>query len=153
MTVFADSSALVKLYVPEAQYRTVRRIAEPFVISALARAEVPAAFWRKHRVGEISIADAVTLSAVFAADEEGAGLDAPRFSSIAPTERVLRVAARAIARHPLRAYDAVQLASALLTREALGEMIGFATFDRTLRSAAAAEGFRLVPEAIEGGPH
>lgn len=47
--------------------------------------------------------------------------------------------------HPLRAHDAVQLASALAVRAADSEVVGFACFDAGLRGAAAAEGLVLAP--------
>ena len=61
MTAFADSSALVKLYVSEIGLLLVRS-AGPLVISGLARVEVPAALWRKAQSGEVSINDAARLS-------------------------------------------------------------------------------------------
>lgn len=41
MTVFADSSALVKLYVDKKDAEVVRRV-DNFTVAALARVEVPA---------------------------------------------------------------------------------------------------------------
>ena len=150
MTVFADSSALVKLYVAEAEHRLVRAITDPIVISVLAQVEVPAAFWRKHRRGEIDANDAAVLSAVFAADVEGDGLPAPRYAVVSVSGAVVAEAACAVARHPLRAYDSVQLASALVVRQTLGSLEGFAAFDKGLRAAAAAEGITLVPDVLTG---
>lgn len=116
--------------------------AEPLAVSALARVEVPAALWRKHRIGELSADDARILSDAFAADCAGAPA---RFSSVAVGARVLERAARLVAVHALRAYDAVQLASALAAREAEPSCATFACFDEGLLRAAAAEG--LVPLA------
>lgn len=65
MTVFADSSALVKLYADEPDADRVRGV-ELVVVSAVARVEVPAALWRKSRTGELAVADAALLSEVFA---------------------------------------------------------------------------------------
>lgn len=57
---------------------------------------------------------------------------------------LLRNAAALAARHSLRAYDAVQLAAALLVREA--EDIVFACWDDELAAAARVEGLaELVP--------
>ena len=69
---------------------------------------------------------------------------------IATGSDVISRAVQAAARHGLRAYDAVQLATALLTRDALGRLDEFASFDRQLRQAAAAEAFELVPASLEG---
>lgn len=45
----------------------------------------------------------------------------------------------------LRAYDAVQLASAVRARAADPELVSFACFDAGLRRAAARAGFSLIP--------
>ena len=152
MTVFADSSALVKLYVAEAHHEAIRAIAEPIIISALAEVEVPAALWRKHRIGEISGADAGILSAEFAADVDGEGLAMPRFAVVAVGSAVVAGATGLVARHPLRGFDAVQLATALAARQTLGRLGRFVAFDVVLRSAAAAEGLALVPETFADDP-
>lgn len=51
-------------------------------------------------------------------------------------------AADLAAQHALRAYDAVQLASALVAAAGNPSAVDFATFDATLARAAAREGFR-----------
>lgn len=147
MTVFADSSALVKRYADEDAHELVRSIAEPLVVSSLARVEVPAALWRKQRLDEVGAEDAAVLIAAFEADLFGADTESPQFAAIALTARVLDEAALLCARHPLRAGDAVQLASAAAARAADPECATVAAFDLVLRRAAAAEGFALVPEA------
>lgn len=149
MTVFADSSAVVKLYVPEDGAAEVRAVAEPVAISQLARVEVPAALWRKHRIGELDAHDASVLVSAFEADY-GAADDG--FAVVAITAGVLDAAARHAARHGLRAYDAVQLASADACRAASPDMRTVAAFDRSLRSAAASEGFMLVPATLPPRP-
>jgi hypothetical protein len=61
------------------------------------------------------------------------------------TPTVLDSAARLCAVHGLRAYDAVQLAAAVATKAVLPECRAFAAYDQDLRTAAATEGFALVP--------
>jgi uncharacterized protein len=148
VTVFADSSAIVKLYIPERHHESVRQIDQTIVVSFLAGVEVPSAFWKKHRIGEIDAADASVLSAAFAADLAGDGGADGRFVAIDAGKAVIAQAVAAIARHPIRAYDAVQLASAMVVREALGGLDGFVAFDVALRAAAAAEGLALVPPVL-----
>lgn len=139
MTVFADSSALVKRYADEPGADVVRAL-PVLVVSALARVEVPAALWRKTRMGELSAQDARLLSVAFAADYA----DDEVMLAVAVRANVLDDAARLVATHALRAYDAVQLASARAAREADAQVDGFACFDADLRQAAATEGFALV---------
>ena len=148
MTVFADSSALVKLYVDEADAEVIR-VVPSCVVSAVARVEVPAALWRKVRTGDLAVEQVALLLADFEADWYGepAGA-APRVQPVAAGLPVLELAARATAGHGLRAYDAVQLASAAVARAAAPEVDVVACFDDRLRAAVAAEGFALLPPAL-----
>lgn len=144
MKAFADSSALVKLYADEDGSEEVRALAA-VVVAQLCRVEVPAALWRKQRLGELDAADAQVLTADFEADYHGDADAGPRFAVLAATIDVLDDAARLCAAHGLRAYDSVQLASALGARAADPQCSHLASFDRPLRRAAAAEGFALLP--------
>jgi predicted nucleic acid-binding protein len=118
------------------------------VISLLARVQVPAAIWRKHRIDELDAADARVLVDAFELDFTGDGRDPPRFATVALSPGLLESAARMTGVHGLRAYDAVQLASACAVQEADPECDAFACFDASLRRAAAAEGFSIVPRSV-----
>ncbi|MGH8970049.1 MAG: type II toxin-antitoxin system VapC family toxin [Actinomycetes bacterium] len=144
MIHFVDSSALVKLYADEEGHQLVRRLAV-MVVSHLTRVEVPAALWRKQRIGELSPADVQVLRAEFEADWFGSPDDDRRFVAVAATSGVLDDASRLTGIHGLRAYDAIQLASARAARAADPACGAVAAFDDHLRAAAAAEGFALVP--------
>ncbi|HEY1920684.1 MAG TPA: type II toxin-antitoxin system VapC family toxin [Streptosporangiaceae bacterium] len=146
MSTFADSSALVTLYADEPGHAQIRELAG-VAVAELARVEVPAALWRKQRIGELSADDARVLTADFEADYFGTGSQAPRFVAVTAAGSVLDEAALLCASHGLRAYDAVQLSSALAVRRADDECTAFAAFDRSLRTAAAAVGFALVPSS------
>lgn len=106
---------------------------------------MPAAIWRKHRLGELAPEEARLLASEFEADLWGEGEGAPRFAAVSVSEAIVGAAAVLVARHPLRALDALQLASALAAHEAVPELDGFACFDERLRTAAAAEGVSLIP--------
>ncbi len=144
MTAFADSSALVKLYADEPGHELVRAL-RLLAVSQLARVEVPAALWRKHRTGELTPDQARVLAAEFEADYFGTAAGEPRFLVVAPVTAILDDAARLTAVHGLRAFDAVQLASACAVRSAAASCTVFAAFDRGLLAAAAAEGFAVLP--------
>jgi len=105
---------------------------------------VPAALWRKHRLGELSADDTAVLVEELEWDWRGAPEGEVTFAVLDITEPILEEAARSVARHPLRAFDAIQLASALVARAADSSLTGFACFDETLADAARAEGFSLV---------
>lgn len=140
MTVFADSSALVKIYADEDGATRVRRH-RTLVVSAIARVEVPAALWGKHRSGSIPAEDAAVLVAEFAADWHEQ--DGP-FVPVVVSAPVLERAATLVATHGLRGYDAVQLACASAAREADPQVDAFLCFDVDLSSAARREGFQLL---------
>jgi predicted nucleic acid-binding protein len=144
VSVFADSSALVKLYADETGADEVRALG-PLVIAELARVEVPAALWRKQRTGELSAADAQLLVADFEADYFGVDGQGPRFAAVRTSADVLDAAAKLVAVHGLRAYDAVQLSCALAAHVAVVELTAMAAFDQQLRAAAAAEGLAVLP--------
>lgn len=141
MTVFADSSALVKLYADEPDADLVREV-ELFAVSAVARVEVPAALWRKSRTGAVAVADAALLCEAFALDWTGQR----RFVPVAISSTLLVDAAGFVARHGLRAYDGVQLACAVTARHADPRVDTLLCFDRSLAEAGAREGFRLLTD-------
>jgi predicted nucleic acid-binding protein len=147
VTVFFDASALVKLYVWESDTDAVPTVDVPAMISELTRVELPSAFWRKHRLGQLSANVAARLSNEFAADYYGEGGE-PRFAVMRISDVTVSMAARLVARVDLRAGDAIQLASALVAREVGREVTAFAAFDTRLRDAAAVEGFTLVPPTL-----
>lgn len=145
MSCFADSSALVKLYADEAgrtEVLTAERLT--MLVSDLVRVEVPAALWKKHRTGEITAEDAGVLTAQFRADLHGTRSSAPRWPTLAVTGRILDHAALLVAAYGLRAYDAVQLATAVTARAIDPGLDLFVCFDKGLNKAAEAEGFRLA---------
>lgn len=142
---FADSSALVKLYADESGAGRMRALS-PLVISQLARVEVPAALWRKNRLGELSAADTTVLISAFEADYFGTEEEPARFLAIGATASILDAAAQLAGVHGLRAYDSVQLASACAALREVPEGMYFAAFDQALRAAAAREGLQLIPE-------
>jgi predicted nucleic acid-binding protein len=147
VTVFADSSALVTRYAAEERQAALGR-PEEIIVSVLARVEVPSAIWRKQRMGELTAEDAALLVAAFEADyfgTAGAAGEAGGFLAVPVRSAILARATRLVAAHPLRAYDAIQLASALAVAEVVPELAGFAAFDHRLRAAAAAERLPLLP--------
>lgn len=115
------------------------------IVSQLARVEVPAAIWRKHRIGELTPGQARILVGDFEADYLGTQQQAPRLTAIRITPDLLATAARLCAVHSLRACDAVQLSTAIIARDVTAECDTLAAFDLSLRRAGAAEGFTVGP--------
>jgi predicted nucleic acid-binding protein len=141
MSVFADTSAVVKLYANEDGHAVIRAL-EAMYVSQLCRVEAPAALWRKTRLGEIGAETGATLVAAFEYDYfSPAGPLAP----IAVDAPTLDRAAALAATHGLRAYDAIQLACALAVRAIDPACDTMAVFDGELRDSAAKEAFKLIP--------
>jgi predicted nucleic acid-binding protein len=135
-----DSSALVKLYADEAGAVEARAWSGPVVMSALSLTEVLAAVWGKVARGELDDEQAATLDRAFIADVRGG-----RFTVLPVADALVVRSLACVRRHRLRGADAVQLASALIAREADADLNTMAVFDRRLRTAASAEGLALLP--------
>ena len=150
VTLFADSSAIVKRYANEIDHEVIRSISEALVVSTIARVEVQSALWRKGRLGELTDDEVAVLTDDFESDWWGTDSRDPAFIAVGVTDLVLDLAVGQVARHGLRAYDAVQLASAMSAREAEPSVTTLACFDVELRTAAVREGFTLLPAKPRG---
>ena len=143
MTLYLDSSALVKCYGEEAgALDTIELIdrADLVATSQLSRVEVVSALARAARRGLLSARAAAAASRAFA--EESRSL-----VQVPATEPVLLRAQQLVWDAGLRGYDAVQLASALTWAERVGAAPTFATFDRRLGLAARGAGLVTWPPA------
>jgi uncharacterized protein len=134
---FLDTSALVKRYVAERGSSEVRRRFRSGTVAAarIAYAELAAALARRHRERGLT-ADALE-SILKRLDGD--------FSKLVVVEIRAALIARVpdlVRKHPLRGYDAVQLAAALSLR-ARGAVELWAT-DGALLDAARGEGLRVV---------
>ena len=144
MTVyFLDSSALVKRYVTEKGSVWLQQLAEPesghtLIVARISWAELLSALARLQREYALSPADIndalTTLSYDWATQYQVVEIDAA----------VINLAGELLFDHPLRAYDSVQLASALQLRPAFADApegsYVFLAADERLLSAARAEG-------------
>lgn len=139
MIRYFDASALVKRYVQEAGGTAVRRLlsAGSPATSRLSEVEVASALVRRCREG------------AFPRRERDQALAALRkdLAAMHVVELVPEISARTYAlltRHPLRANDAVQLASCIHLQERLGRPVPLVVFDQRLAEAARAEGLDVV---------
>jgi uncharacterized protein len=138
---FLDSSALVKRYVREtgtdAVARLFRRRSSKLAASGLALVEVPSALIRRARQGDLRMEQARAQAEQLAADME-------ELYVVEPRKTVLDLAKELVERWPIRAYDAVQLGSAVRLARASGSAVTFTCADRGLASAAAGEGLKAL---------
>lgn len=145
---YLDTSALVKLYVREPGTDEMVRLAEPssghtVAILGLARVEFRSAVRRRERAGEVSHDAAAALITSIDVHLQSLYLVQP------VTEAVLEEAAGLLDRHPLRAYDSIQLAGCLSLRARVSEPPSFVCSDRQLLLAAQQEGLDVLDPADE----
>lgn len=117
MIFFFDTSALIKRYLHEKGSARVRRLLQSatgiFYQTFLTPLEMTSVFYRQHRGGQISIEQLSFLLRSYAAHSHRDYLLVPY------SESLFDLAEALISRHPLRALDAIQLASALQLRSSL----------------------------------
>ncbi len=139
--LYLDTSALVKLYLIEAEGEGIASTVEAdghwLFTSIVTYAETVATLARALREKRVSRANYNRQMQVFQSDWDSMHV-------VKLTPAVLARARSLIERHRLRGFDAIHLCSAL--------WIGspdFACFDTRLRDAAAAEGLTVLPGKVK----
>lgn len=154
---YFDSSALVKYYLVEPGTSWVRSMIDQrvnleweheIVTSVLSVAEVVSAFAKRRRVKDIS--SRLCAGAISRFLREGRH----RCQLVGVSESVVDLAVQLVQGHPLRAYDAVQLATALRVNQILRQnrlpSLTFVCADAVLCQVAQAEGLTTVnPNELE----
>jgi predicted nucleic acid-binding protein len=140
---FLDSSALVKRYVTETGSSWIRALTDPdahnpLIIARITWVEVLSALARRQREGSLASDGVVQAIHTFRYDLN----TQYQVSELDPA--VAEAAGELVIRHPLRAYDAVQLASALRVQSDLSRTespaLTFLTADDRLIAIAQTEG-------------
>jgi len=137
---YLDTSAIIKRFVNEQGSELVDGMMtgpEPVATAKVAFAEVFAALARRHR--DRSLSDPEYLLACEQFEE-----DWRSYLQLELRDSVLFVARDVVRRRPLTGFDAIHLASALVLRSELRQMVTFAAGDRRLLVAAEAEGLEIV---------
>ena len=142
---FLDSSALIKRYIPEQGTLWVRSLAvssavNSLLVSRITPVEIISGICRRRREGTVTphVGRAVRILLTRHLQREYGVIDL--------TAQVIHRSQDLLEQHPLRAYDAIQLASALegharLISAGLAPLI-FVSADTRLLAAASAEGLR-----------
>lgn len=145
---FLDTSAVVKRYVQEPGTEWILALCEPdagheLLVASVAEVELCAALARKVREQALDPQTALELHRWYRRDCAGQYL----VRILDPA--VIASAIRLVRAHPLRAYDAVQLASCVEAGVARGALdaITFVTADERLGDAARSE---KIPVAMPG---
>ncbi len=115
---FLDTSALVKRYVPELGSNWIQSITLPaagnfLAISQITWVEVCSAFSRRQREGSLSGDEVDQLMGDFRTDFDN------QYEVLEVDRTLIETAGALVMQNPLRAYDSVQLASALRVQSTL----------------------------------
>ena len=140
MILYLDTSALVKRYFREPHSDKVIsgwKSATQIVTSFVAYAETVASVYRKKR--EAGLADSLIQKIVRSFQEDWQG-----FIRVEINDELNEYVDRVMERHPLRGFDAIHLASAIVVHERCPENFVFACFDDRLSLAARLEGLETV---------
>ena len=141
MMLYLDTSALVKCYVAERGSPDVFALiehAEVVASSLISRTEVAAAVAKAVRLGWVSSESGRKAQRTFLSEWA-------ELLRLPVTETLVSRADTLAWDYALRAYDAIQLASALTWQEAVGRPVTLATFDRELWEAGQTAGLRAWP--------
>ncbi|MEW6322061.1 MAG: type II toxin-antitoxin system VapC family toxin [Acidobacteriota bacterium] len=135
MTLYLDTSSLVKLYVAEPGTDDVRRLVDDAAVvatSLIAYVEMRAALARRRREKALTARDYSTVRRAF--DQ-----DWPAYVAIEVSAPLCREAGDLAERYRLRGYDSIHLAAyAEVVRRAGSAHTRFSSFDRGLTRAARA---------------
>jgi predicted nucleic acid-binding protein len=133
VTLYLDTSSLVKLYVAELGSDAVRNMVEAATIvatSSIAYTETRAAMARRRR-------ERALASTAFASAKKAFEADWPKYLSIEVTSALCRQASDFAEQYRLRAYGSMHLAAfAEVAREAGTRDTRFSSFDDALNRAA-----------------
>jgi predicted nucleic acid-binding protein len=139
--LYLDASALVKLYVPEAESDRLNRAVEgrrDLLVSDLSITEIVSSLSRRRREGALDVSVVSRLHrAILGHVEAGAYR---RVELMAATHREAERMLLSIEVGPLRAADALHLALA-----ASGDASSILTYDRRMAGAGRAIGLNVYP--------
>jgi uncharacterized protein len=138
--LYLDTSSLVKLYVSEKATPATKQLVgamEVIATSRLAYVEARAAFARKRRERGVGPKDYRNILQNFDNDWES-------YFVVDISEALVKMAAQLAAKHALRGYDAIHLASAVTLRREGDQPVAFSCFDGRLFLAARGEGLKII---------
>jgi uncharacterized protein len=144
LNLYLDTSAILKLYLVEPGTTETRSLVKQYpepAASLIAYVEVVSALAKSVRMKIIRQNRANQSLAAFQHDWS-------TFARVEVSEIVMNRAAALAWHQGLRGYDGIQLASALLWQETVGDDIALVTYDRELWVAARQEGLLVYPQTL-----
>jgi predicted nucleic acid-binding protein len=140
MILYLDTSALVKLYIDEAESTAVKQrveVARIVSTSRVAYVEARAGIARKFREAELSKTEYKHMI-------EDLEEDWQSYFIVEVSESITKLAGQLVHRNPLRGFDAIHLASALFLKNRTHLELSFACVDERLKDAARREGLTII---------
>jgi predicted nucleic acid-binding protein len=147
MTTFSlDTSALIKRYVQESGTAWIQTQITPptdhiLLTARITMVEVYSALARRKREGSVPAADCTVAAQAFAVHS------VTEYDFVELDLNLIALARNLLERRPLRAYDAIQLASALIAHQTLQAAslppLRFLSADDSRNATAAAEGLMV----------
>lgn len=143
---FVDTSALVKKYMTETGSTWIETLTDPdsdnqIILARVTWVETLSAFSRLHRENKIDPKLLAQTIQVFKADWEG------QYQVVEVEKSDFEAAGNLVQKHPLRAYDSIQLACALKIYSVFAQTapntFTLVSADDRLLSAAQAEGLNV----------
>jgi predicted nucleic acid-binding protein len=144
LTIYLDTSALLKRYLNEAGAEETRQFlerADEIATTVITRVEIASALARLVFSNSITVEEGERVWQEFSEDWT-------ILTRLQVTGEEIERAASLARQYHLRGYDAVHLAAALLWQESLGEQVTLATFDRDLWTAGRKAGMNVWLEAL-----
>jgi predicted nucleic acid-binding protein len=140
MTIYAESSAILTWLLGEDRHDAVGALlqaAEEVVTSSMTSVETDRTLIRTVQLGELSESEAAAKRIQF---NQTSG----RWLLLALEDDIIARARNRFPMEPVRALDALHLASALAAREAVADLIVL-SLDSVVRKNAGALGFEVLP--------
>ena len=142
--LYLDTSALLKRYVLEAGSQELESAWNSFDFTGSVRivqAEMAAALAKGQRMGWLATVEAQKAWSEFLEDWH-------RLTLLEANAQVVHYASELAWTYPLRGYDSVHLAAAIVWQDGIGEPVTLGTFDRVLWQAAKDAGLQVWPKII-----
>lgn len=145
---FLDTSALIKRFVTETGTNWVRSVttqgspsSSGLLVAQITQVELASGIMRRQREGHLSSSTAHKIRLLINRQMRY------RYTVISLKDEIIASSEDLLERHPLRAYDAIQLASALEANNGLlaaqSTPLIFVSADKRLLDAASAEGLSI----------
>ena len=144
MILYLDTSALIKKYFKETgsdEIISKWQEAEGIVTSSVAYAEALTSIYRKKRETKFGNDTLKIILDAFRRDWNS-------FIRVEVTDDLREWIDKMVSRYPLRGFDAIHLASALIVHDNLPEEFLFACYDKNLLRAAHKTGLKTLPASV-----